>query len=73
VSRRDVLKCAAASPVLVSLSTMVASLSAPPARAVSGIAGTMVFLDPGHNGANDVSISRQVPNGRVGTKECQTT
>ena len=33
----------------------------------------MVFLDPGHNGANDLSISRQVPNGRGGTKECQTT
>jgi N-acetylmuramoyl-L-alanine amidase len=32
-----------------------------------------VFLDPGHNGANDSSISRPVPNGRGGTKECQTT
>jgi N-acetylmuramoyl-L-alanine amidase len=73
VSRRDVLKCAAAAPVLVSLSTMAASPSAPAARAASGIAGTMVFLDPGHNGANDLSISRQVPNGRGGTKECQTT
>lgn len=33
----------------------------------------IVFLDPGHNGANDDSISRQVPNGRGGTKDCQTT
>lgn len=32
-----------------------------------------VFLDPGHNGANDSSINRQVPNGRGGTKECQTS
>lgn len=33
----------------------------------------MVFLDPGHNGANDDSINRQVSNGRGGTKDCQTT
>ena len=32
-----------------------------------------VFLDPGHNGANDASMSSQVPDGRGGTKECQTT
>jgi N-acetylmuramoyl-L-alanine amidase len=32
-----------------------------------------VFLDPGHNGANDASLGRQVPNGRGGTKPCQTT
>jgi N-acetylmuramoyl-L-alanine amidase len=32
-----------------------------------------VFLDPGHNGANDASINRQVVNGRGGTKECQTS
>lgn len=32
-----------------------------------------VFLDPGHNGANDSSIARQVPNGRGGTKACETT
>ena len=31
----------------------------------------VVFLDPGHNGANDSSISRQVPTGRGGTKNCQ--
>ena len=33
----------------------------------------VVFLDPGHNGANDASINRQVPDGRGGTKDCQTT
>lgn len=37
------------------------------------IAGMTVFLDPGHNGANDNSITRQVPDGRGGTKDCQTT
>jgi len=31
----------------------------------------IVFLDPGHNGSNDGSISRQVPTGRGGTKNCQ--
>jgi N-acetylmuramoyl-L-alanine amidase len=38
-----------------------------------GIAGMIVFLDPGHNGANDASISRQVPTGRGGTKDCQAS
>ena len=32
-----------------------------------------VFLDPGHNAVNDASIAQQVPNGRGGTKECQTS
>jgi N-acetylmuramoyl-L-alanine amidase len=49
-------------------------LTAPPAAAVpANIAGMVVFLDPGHNGSNDASISRQVPTGRGGTKDCQTS
>jgi N-acetylmuramoyl-L-alanine amidase len=45
----------------------------PTATAVpANIAGMIVFLDPGHNGANDGSIGRQVPTGRGGTKDCQT-
>jgi N-acetylmuramoyl-L-alanine amidase len=44
-----------------------------PATALASIEGMSVFLDPGHNGANDASISRQVTDGRGGTKECQTT
>ncbi len=68
LSRRDVLKYAAAAPVVFGLSTALA-----PSAAASAIAGTIVFLDPGHNGANDASINRQVTNGRGGTKECQTT
>jgi len=67
-----VLKYAASAPVLLSLTT-IPVLNTPVARAASGIAGKIVFLDPGHNGANDASISRQVPTGRGGTKECQTT
>lgn len=48
--------------------------TAPPAAAApANIAGMIVFLDPGHNGANDASISRQVPTGRGGTKDCQAS
>lgn len=48
-----------------------AIVTAPPAPA--DVAGKTVFLDPGHSGANDASIARQVPNGRGGTKPCQTS
>jgi N-acetylmuramoyl-L-alanine amidase len=73
ISRRDVLRYAATAPAAIVLSTLAATLSVPDARATSNIAGMIVFLDPGHNGANDSSINRQVTNGRGGTKECQTT
>lgn len=50
------------------------SLAAPVTHAApGGIAGMIVFLDPGHNGANDASMTRQVPTGRGGTKDCQTS
>lgn len=65
ISRRDVLRFA---PVL--LGTWV--LTAAP-RAAAGVAGSAVFLDPGHNAVNDASINQQVPNGRGGTKACQTS
>ena len=32
-----------------------------------------VFIDPGHSGANEASITSQVPDGRGATKDCQTT
>ncbi len=70
----------------VGLKTTVAALVAAAAAAVpvptaarvawgapSNIAGMVVFIDPGHNGANDASISRQVPTGRGGTKDCQAS
>lgn len=41
--------------------------------APGGIAGMIVFLDPGHNGANDANMTRQVPTGRGGTKDCQAS
>jgi N-acetylmuramoyl-L-alanine amidase len=58
---------AAAACLVVAASTLAGPASAAPAN----IAGMIVFLDPGHNGSNDGSISRQVPTGRGGTKNCQ--
>ncbi|GFG74094.1 Rv3717 family N-acetylmuramoyl-L-alanine amidase [Mycobacterium botniense] len=59
-----------ASGILVAASTP----TLPAATAVpASIAGSIVFLDPGHNGANDASIARQVPTGRGGTKDCQAS
>jgi N-acetylmuramoyl-L-alanine amidase len=49
----------------------IATLDAPAASAV--LSGSAVFLDPGHNAVNDASINQQVPNGRGGTKPCQTS
>lgn len=45
----------------------------PQASAAVDLSGTSIVLDPGHNGTGDASISRQVPNGRGGTKACTTT
>ena len=59
----------AAACLVVAASTLASPASAAPAN----IAGMIVFLDPGHNGANDASISRQVPTGRGGTKNCQAS
>jgi N-acetylmuramoyl-L-alanine amidase len=68
VSRRVGIRIAIG--VLVACSTIII----PTATATpSNIAGMVVFIDPGHNGSNDASISRQVPTGRGGTKDCQTS
>ncbi|BBX63951.1 N-acetylmuramoyl-L-alanine amidase [Mycobacterium saskatchewanense] len=56
--------------VLIAASTAIT----PTASAVpSNVTGMVVFIDPGHNGSNDASISRQVPTGRGGTKDCQAS
>jgi N-acetylmuramoyl-L-alanine amidase len=68
-----VLKYAAVAPAVVGLGGAMATVDAPRVLAAASIAGMIVFLDPGHHGANDASINNQVPNGRGGTKECQTT
>lgn len=70
VPRRAVLKYAVL--VMLSVSALAATLETPRVSAAS-LAGMAVFLDPGHNGANDPSITRQVSSGRGGTKECITT
>jgi N-acetylmuramoyl-L-alanine amidase len=60
-----------------SLSPGTAPATASPGPAPSGtLRGITVVLDPGHNGANGghpVEINRPVPNGRGGTKACDTT
>jgi N-acetylmuramoyl-L-alanine amidase len=63
-----------ATALTVVMTCCLVSISGPTnAAAATDIAGMAVFLDPGHSGANDSSITRQVPNGRGATKECQTT
>lgn len=57
---------------IATVAVMVAALLYP-ATAHASIEGMSVFLDPGHNGSNDASINSQVPDGRGGTKDCQTT
>jgi N-acetylmuramoyl-L-alanine amidase len=71
-SRRAALRYGATVPAFVGLTSLTASLVVPGVAGASNVAGRIVFLDPGHNGANDASINRQVPTGRGGTKECQT-
>jgi N-acetylmuramoyl-L-alanine amidase len=63
--------CAAV--VLCWLAPIFDAAAAPVASAAPDVAGMTVFLDPGHNGVNDASLGRQVPNGRGGTKPCQTS
>lgn len=71
LSRRDVLKYASSVPVLLSMPAVLSTTAL--AHAESPTAGKIVFLDPGHNGANDRSITRQVSDGRGRTKDCQTS
>jgi N-acetylmuramoyl-L-alanine amidase len=68
VGSRKITVLAVALLVATSASALPAATAAP-----ASIAGRIVFLDPGHNGANDASIGRQVPTGRGGTKDCQAS
>jgi N-acetylmuramoyl-L-alanine amidase len=56
--------------VLIAAATVIIPTAT---AAPSSIAGMVVVIDPGHNGSNDGSIGRQVPTGRGGTKDCQTS
>ncbi|WAJ44969.1 Rv3717 family N-acetylmuramoyl-L-alanine amidase [Mycobacterium sp. Aquia_216] len=59
---------------IIGMVVAVSTIIIPTATATpSNIAGMVVFIDPGHNGANDASIGRQVTTGRGGTKDCQTS
>ena len=52
------------------------TVSAAPAVATTSARPRVVVLDPGHNGGNAAApsaINRQVPDGRGGTKACNTT
>ena len=52
------------------------TVSAAPAVATTSTRPRVVVLDPGHNGGNAAApsaINRQVPDGRGGTKACNTT
>lgn len=52
---------------------LVAATAAFPAQAApANIAGKIVFLDPGHQASME-GLSRQVPTGRGGTKDCQAS
>ncbi|WP_167108432.1 Rv3717 family N-acetylmuramoyl-L-alanine amidase [Mycobacterium sp. DL592] len=63
-----------ATAVCASLLIAAYPLATPVTQAApANIAGMIVFLDPGHNGANDASMTKQVPTGRGGTKDCQTS
>jgi N-acetylmuramoyl-L-alanine amidase len=70
-SRCALLWCPGVAAVWLSLSLLAAAFCVPDGAAAN-IAGMAVFLDPGHNGVAAAALSRQVPNGRGGTKNCNT-
>lgn len=57
---------------IASATTAPAATSAEPVAALP-LQGRVVFLDPGHSGYTTPAASDQVPTGRGGTKNCQTT
>jgi N-acetylmuramoyl-L-alanine amidase len=63
-------RLAAVALALLGLETALPSQTA---QSDPSLIGKAVFLDPGHSGVNGNWITRQVPNGRDGTKDCQTT
>ena len=67
------MAAAVAVPASVALPGAAAADPAVP-QLTSQLAGKTVFLDPGHQGSgHSEDLSRQVDDGRGGTKECQTT
>ncbi|WP_040797609.1 N-acetylmuramoyl-L-alanine amidase [Nocardia higoensis] len=65
---------AALALVLAGLVPAVAAADPVDPDPATRLAGRTVFLDPGHQGSNhSENLSRQVDDGRGGTKDCQTT
>lgn len=62
-----------AAPVLAVAAATAFGPGFPQAHAAGDVAGRVVFLDPGHSGLYDSSLTTQVPTGRGGTKDCQTS
>lgn len=75
--RRSGIKAAlCVSAVTAAMLAPIASAGAAPADSPTGteLAGKTVFLDPGHQAATEGhSLSKQVPNGYGGMKDCGTT
>ena len=44
-----------------------------PRAEAADLTGKVIVVDPGHGASSDGPLSRQVPDGRGGTKDCQTT
>lgn len=62
------------SVLAASVLVVAGGLAAGPAPfAHADLAGKTIVLDPGHGASNSVPLSTQVPNGRGGTKDCNTT
>lgn len=63
--------------MLVSITGLLVAVSTTvpisPIAHAAGIAGMSVFIDPGHSGRYDSSLTKQVDDGRGGTKNCQTS
>lgn len=69
------LRVGAVALLLAATTVAAPTVTAPVADAAPGsLAGKIVFLDPGHQGSNDPAyLSKQVPTGRGGTKDCQAS
>ncbi|MDL9947632.1 N-acetylmuramoyl-L-alanine amidase [Gordonia sp. ABSL11-1] len=75
--RRRMMATAVSALMVVAGSIAVTTATAPTAGAAPGVnilAGKTIFLDPGHQGSSaGHSLNAQVPDGRGGKKDCQTT
>lgn len=76
LKRSATLGVLSAGVLALSVIVPATSSAAPAADQASGseLAGKTVFLDPGHQGTGHAEdLSKQVDDGRGGTKDCQTT